>query len=81
MIKYVVWNEPLCLDEGHVYNSLQLAEPKEVIGLWKHTHPEYNYTSDEEALEDFMIVYWAWFIELPEDWMQPNKANNQLTVQ
>lgn len=27
------------------------------------SHPEFNYSSDEQALEDFMTIHWAWLVQ------------------
>lgn len=59
-MKYVVWNEPLCLDTDCVINSIRRATEEDVIKLMKHNFPERKY-SDENALDDFVIVNWAWF--------------------
>lgn len=55
----VVWNESLCLDEGHVINSVVRATEEDIIHLMQHKFPERAY-SREEALEDFIVVNWAW---------------------
>lgn len=55
----IVWNEPLCLDPGHVYNSVARATEEDIVALWKYRHPETVYT-DLDALYEFVIVHWAW---------------------
>ena len=55
----VVWNEPLCLDEGCVVSGIMRATEADIIKLQKHNFPERDYT-DKEALADFMTVNWAW---------------------
>lgn len=55
----VVWNEPLCLDPDCVINSVCKAAEVDIIKLMKHSFPERAY-SDAEALEDFIVVHWAW---------------------
>lgn len=61
-MRTVVWNEPLCLDPGHVLNSVVRASEEDIISLMKYKFPERNYT-DEVALDDFVVVHWAWFEE------------------
>jgi len=63
MSRIVVWNEPLCLDQGHVINSVVRATEEDIAHLMQHKFPERNYSYDE-ALSDFMVVHWAWFEEV-----------------
>jgi len=65
MNRIVVWNEPLCLDPGHVINSVVRATEEDVVHLMQHKFPERNYSYDE-ALWDFVVVHWAWFEEVAE---------------
>jgi len=43
-----------------------MAPPEDCAGAQRKFHPEFKYKNDEEALNDFMVVRWAWFIELVE---------------
>ena len=55
----IVWNEPLCLDEGCVVNSVARADEADIVRLMKHLFPDRKYT-DESALTDFIVTHWAW---------------------
>ena len=63
MSRIVVWNEPLCLDGGHVLNSVVRATEEDIVHLMQHNFPERAY-SYHDALDDFMVVHWAWFEEM-----------------
>ena len=62
-MRTVVWNEPLCLDPGHVLNSVVRATEEDIVHLMQHKFPEMAYSYDD-ALGDFMVVNWAWFEEM-----------------
>lgn len=58
--RIVQWNEPMCLDPGFTISGVMSATEEDCIRLHRHTHPTVAY-SDEEALDEFMMVNWAWF--------------------
>lgn len=58
--RFIVWNEPLCLKPGFVANSICRATEEDIIIAMKGNFPERKYT-DQKALDDFMVVHWAWF--------------------
>jgi hypothetical protein len=56
----VVWNDPLCTLPGFVAPCVSRAKKENIITSMKGNFPERNYT-DQDALDDFMVVHWAWF--------------------
>jgi hypothetical protein len=63
MTKYVEWNEPFCFKESgpRTLNVVQRMLVSDVIE-WQHWHGKQlgkNYKSDEDALDDFVVVHWA----------------------
>lgn len=67
--QYVCWNEPL-YTAGPAVGCIAFAEPDEVVTLWRITHPDQEFTWIQ-ALEEFMVTHWAWFVYLPEDSLMP----------
>jgi len=66
MTRFVCWNEPLWTKDGPICSGMTMAPPEDCAGAQRKFHPEFKYKNDEEALNDFMVVRWAWFIELVE---------------
>jgi hypothetical protein len=54
------YNDPLCTDP--VIHQESIVTEEEAIKYMRHAHPNHPYT-DSEALEDFIVIYWAWWIE------------------
>ena len=65
MTKWIEWNEPMFTDEEPYCNTIRRMLPYDVVHYWERTHPNENYT-DEEAIDSFMAVNWAWFKEYPD---------------
>ena len=57
----ISWNEPLWGHDGAICgNSIVTASKEDVIAFWRYQHFGYVGRSDEEVLDDFMVVNWAW---------------------
>jgi len=63
--RWITWVEPFGPNNEPVYmfvpESTAIAVSKDFAKRSNHT-----YTSDEEALSNFMDVHWAWFTEKPK---------------
>jgi len=57
----IKWNEPLWGFGGEIIgNSIISATPEDVVRFWRFQHNGYNSLSDEEVLDEFIVVNWAW---------------------
>lgn len=57
----VAWNDPIGpTDKNPIASGITVATKENVILAYRQAHPDYP-GSDQEALEDFMTVHWAWF--------------------
>lgn len=61
MTTWIEWNEPLRTDREPYCNTLRRALPEDVIAYQKDYYESKNiYLSDEDLLDQFMVVNWAW---------------------
>lgn len=57
----IKWNEPLFSREGDILgNSVVSATKEDVINWRRKTHKYPSDMSDEDVLDEFKVVYWAW---------------------
>ena len=69
-MKYVEWNEPF--DSKCKYNVVMRMKVDDVIAYQHESvKDKYNtyfqgYKSDEDALQDFVVIRWAKIVEYPE---------------
>jgi hypothetical protein len=66
--RWVEWIEPFGPENQPVYcrvsESTAIATQKASA---KIARPDFQYASDEMALDDFMTVHWARFVEAPKN--------------
>ncbi len=70
-LKFIAYDEPL-FDQTtgeHIGNKVKALTEQEAIKIQKETvakvRPSFSYKDDKEALEDFITVNWAWWVEIP----------------
>lgn len=67
MIKYVEWIEPLYTRNGDIIgNTFVRALPEDIINLNRYNEPRWKNYSDEDVLNSWMVVNWAYFKEHEE---------------
>lgn len=58
--EWLAYNEPLTSTASpNIICGVVLVKKSDVPDLWRRTHPDHSYT-DEQAIDEFMIVNWAW---------------------
>jgi hypothetical protein len=69
-VKYIAYDVPL-FDQTigeHMGNKVKALTEQEAIehqkALVAKVRPEFKYESDQQALEDFIAVNWAWYVVL-----------------
>jgi hypothetical protein len=70
MTKWVEWDEPYGPEDVHMICRVKADEIiKHMKNLqeYKKDHPNYPYKSDQEALDDFVVIHWARTLEYPDD--------------
>jgi hypothetical protein len=62
MTKWVEWCEPLWDGAEPVY---QYAKAEDIVAVRRRQEPRYiaDGKTDQEVLDDFMVVHWAQFVE------------------
>ena len=63
-MKVLKFNNPLSTDP--VVNCISFVTLEDAINFTRIVHPNEDMT-DEEALEEFKIINWAWYVDVPED--------------
>jgi len=54
------WNEPWVVDGVCVGNIISEASFSDVAKFQIRSHPDKQYTTYMEAVDDFRFVHWAW---------------------
>lgn len=57
------YNDPFFTDEEPYCNTVRYISEEDIIKYMNRVYPEREYT-DEDALYDFVIVNWAWSVEV-----------------
>ena len=62
MTKYVEWVEPYSDGAETLFLRMSFAD---IASARRRAEPRYE--SDEQAVEDFLIVHWGKIVELPDE--------------
>lgn len=67
-VKFIAYDEPVFDKETgeHIKNKIRGITFEEVLKLQyeKVKHKNFKYSSEQEAIEDYLIVNWAWIVEI-----------------
>lgn len=69
MTKYVEWMEPYDSGDSCVICRMSFEDIiKSMKRLQENfkNHPNYPYKSDQEAIDDFIVVHWGRIIDCPD---------------
>mgnify|MGYP001191666294 CR=1 FL=1 len=74
-MKYVEWDEPWQMDEESSTSWVGVTSrmtcedairwSKYLAEKFHKDHPKYPYKTDQEALDDFIIINWARIVDVP----------------
>jgi hypothetical protein len=73
---FIEWVEPLDTGSDPVYSR---ARRSHIAKMRRRLEPRYE--SDEQAVEDFMIVHWAWYVTDPTRGGGPESPQNSKASQ
>lgn len=63
--EYWAYNNPIMDSQGNIIgNEMILMTEEDAIKWWRYSHPEYNKFSDQECLDSFSTIYWAWKVKV-----------------
>ena len=72
-MKYVEWCEPRAMGELTFCTVTCSMSTDDAIRWMKHKaktahskHPKYSYKNNQQALEDFITIYWATLKDIPD---------------
>lgn len=63
---WITWVEPYGSGSETVYSFMKVEEVITAQKRHAYNKRKYQYSSDEEALYDFMVVHWAQFCTEPQ---------------
>lgn len=67
MAEWIEWNEPLRTDREPYCNTIRRAHPDDIIAIQRDWYKSKGLSlTDEELLDEFIIVNWAWRKEYPD---------------